>query len=634
MYKPKTVRSREHPFKIERLQANRINLDGVEIKPPTGKKITAPVFKKQRPDEEISQDESIDLERTAELAKQFLQLLEKGKAARPAAEPDELPVEPIGFEIGQAFYLLPQLGAIDHPLLYGTIHAVKIPVASRAWLVCLDQLRTYGWPLSGIDKFLNDSADIVMRDALFDVRSDDASNPNKKINNVEKFSTWWPSPDRQNARIEKNIDKVLDAIRSQYAPENPFRVSNYEAVIAGKEQPKAPPAKVDFTDGDHVWPDILRNFNQTVKKIQGINGLDINYGWECTYQKQRDWVPLEFEIIDPHTKELNIKTRREFEDMYGLTPYLYLSSYAWKLLMFTLLIAEKIITEESIPEEYKDSHDELRTSVQFEQDGHDKHAPARWNITTKLVKQVIVEALTKDGDIPEAEDWVKRNISKVDLKHYRIFLSKIELDHRAQATCQLPDEEKSLREWCDLMKNPNEIYPLLHVMLNVDAPEESAQFKSYKYYQQFIYLAYYNGKYHARLISDAPLKLFRALMIEQYGGKVEQRDSYSKCFKEFSDNVWDAIKRSGHLPGAQEMPGNYRNLLETLYFMGKERKCYDPLKPLSPFNQGVIFSTTPVLTREQVGKFTEDDKRRMALQPASADIKIPGLTWDLEKLSL
>lgn len=523
-----------------------------------------------------NQEQDINkLKAAYEIAKQLIDVVGKMGSKQDAV--DEPEIKEFVFNIGQSFYILPILTGIDHPMLVGTTYARKIPVGSRAWLVCLDQLRTYGWPEKIISKFLEDSAQIVKHDALYDCYETEAGS-GKRINFVEKFCTYWPDPSRQRERIKRNTDKVLSAIKAQYAPENPFRPQNYNAVVVGKETPKAPPAPVSFTDPDgKVWPNILRHFIAVKNKIKEISPVP-TFGWECVPLKDQPWVPVEY--------------RQEFEAKFGLTPYYYLPPMQWKRYMFTLLEAQQLISGDAIPKESKLN----KEFVQLDASG-------RWSIIAP---------------------------GKGESHAFRVFDATIEMNNTACP--KITDGELSLREWCDFMKDPSQIYPLLHVILNVDVPPESAQFEKPKYYDQFVYLAYYNKEYHERLIADAPLKLFRDLLVKQYGGEHQVGDGYSVCFKRFLDNIWAGIERSGLLPRgpdgktiATKLPDQWRNFLETLYTMGKERKCYDPNMPLTAINITLGIPSTKALTRDQISNLSAEQRKIMARSNSLSTLVIPSI---------
>jgi hypothetical protein len=550
----------------------------------TGYKIPDVVKPVQKPQVQNlpQQQQPVDLGVAYELAKQLVDIMNRNsKVQGTVGQNDEPVIKELTFRIGQSFNALPILSSIDHPMLIGTSYARKIPIGSRAWLVCTDQMRTYGWPQHLIQKSFDLSAEIVKHDALYDCIEIEPIT-GKRINHVEKFCTYWPDPSRQRERIKRNTDKILNAIRSQYAPENPFRPQNYNEVTAGKEKPKAPPVAISFFDSEREWKDILRNFTIVRNKIKEISPVP-TFGWECTFPKDQPWIPVEY--------------RQQFEAKYGLVPYFYMPPIQWKRLMFTLMEAEKMITDDAVPQDSKLS----KEYVQLD-------AKGRWSLT--------IPGVDKDTA-------------------FRVFLSDVEMD--TVACPKITEGQLTLREWCDFMKNPASIYPLLHVILNVDVPSESAQFEKAKYYNQFIYLAYFNNNYYERIIADAPLKLFRDLLLRQYGGMNQgltpaASQNYSDCFKRFSDNIWAAIQRSGLLPRDTSgnitittMPDEWRNFLESLYSLGEnEKKCYDPSKPLSNTNITLGVPSTKVLTREQISALSLEQRKLLAKENSITSLVYPG----------
>lgn len=537
------------------------------------------------------------------MATQFIDLMKKKDLLR-IIEQDESVLKEFVYREGRDFVVLPELGTVENPLLEGTSHAQQVSVGTHAWLVVLDQLRTYGWPLEKIEKFLEKSAEVVKRDALFDVYEIDSTS-NKRINKIEEFCMYWPHQEREAERLKHNSDKILDAIRKQYAPQNPFRPHNYEAVLAGREQPKGPPQKVTFVDGGYSWTNILRNFTEVVVKIH-VNGNTKTQVYECTYPKGTNWVPDTFyedeSFLGGLVERKNVLTRQKFEAMYGLIPYYYLKPMQWKKYMYTLLQASG-----------KLSNDVLEK---------DEKVPPEFIASDSIGRKFIFSSGKTEKLI---------NGKLMDVRNgYRIFQNEIKLDFNYCNTSKNGDldNELSLRQYCNLMSDRITNYPLIYLLLNVEPPEESYEFASQDFYKQFVYLAYYRGKYYRRLTMDAPLRFFRDLFLYHYAGIPEKNDLDDQCFQRFKKNVYEAIKSSGLFSiddSKDEIKSQWAVVLEDLYNMDSNdrEKCYDPSKQKWATKKLSITSSflPSMMTKTDIETLSEKRKEELINESISKSIE-------------
>jgi uncharacterized protein YciI len=156
---------------------------GGPIKPITGviqyktkeAETEAPKEKKEINVAEL-QDRMKVLEEGQKALKEHIALLTKSEEKDDTEEIKELTLN-----VGGSFVLLPQLGGVKFPFS-DLERPLYISVGSLTWLKSLDILRTYGYPRSAIEDFLQKSAEVVNRDAI---TTGDCTK-----DNVEEFCTW------------------------------------------------------------------------------------------------------------------------------------------------------------------------------------------------------------------------------------------------------------------------------------------------------------------------------------------------------------------------------------------------------------------------------------------------------------
>lgn len=258
-------------------------------------------------------------------------------APQPPSRPDEPLITDLKFEPGDSFYALPELGYVEHPIMKGTSNSIRIAVGTIAWLHALDQIRTLGFPRDQIQMFLDESAEVVKRDALFDCWMEDSAT-GKRVNKVEYFCYMWPDPSRQYIRylfiyqtwfyvtlprIAMNIRKIFQKIREQASGTNPFLPTNIEQLSKDHSiKPECPPRKFDFIDDDgNTWENFFRNFTEAKKKLVSVDPFP-TWSWECRPPKGVDWIPSEY--------------KHRFLKAFQLEKYYYIDPNLWKRYLLTL----------------------------------------------------------------------------------------------------------------------------------------------------------------------------------------------------------------------------------------------------------------------------------------------------------
>lgn len=84
---------------------------------------------------------------------------------------------------------------------------------------------------------------------------------------VEAFCLWWPDQSKQNQRIKKGIDDLIEDIRNAFKGINPFAPQNDALVREGKEKAKGPPSVISVRVGSLELKDFLRNWTVVAKKV-------------------------------------------------------------------------------------------------------------------------------------------------------------------------------------------------------------------------------------------------------------------------------------------------------------------------------------------------------------------------------
>lgn len=160
---------------------------------------------------------------------------------------------------------------------------------------------------------------------------------------------------------------------------------------------------------------------------------------------------------------------------------------------------------------------------------------------------------------------------------FEIFKAELAIDHRVCP--ELPEHIHTLREWCTLYEDINKYYPLLHVILNVEAPPKNGPM-SPEYYEQVVYTAMFNNKKHLRLSADAPARLFAKLMVKEFSGKPKKGDNVDSCYLRFRDNVIEQMIECGFYTEAQKdtITSEYEPLLRKLFAWDGQRSCYNIAK--------------------------------------------------------
>jgi hypothetical protein len=511
------------------------------------------------------------------IKKQLDDIQDNEKAVEEVLKPQEAP-KALEIEIGESFYSVPLLGTVPHPMLEGTEHATEIRVGSQAWLTTYDQLIAHGASKKIISDFIDFSAAVVKRDALYDVT--EKLSDGTRVNRVHQFSQVWFDPVRHSVKVNEAIKKLLGDIRTQH-PEA-FRPNNWEELYQGKATvPKGPPKPVDFfvkvkhngVEKEHKFENILRHFTVPVRKIQGVDkdGKAL-YDWECTYPKGTNPIPSEH--------------RTELQNIYDMVPYKFVDPKDWQTYMLALHAAEKTISDADVPAELR------------------------------LPKEAVQVDLTGRYCI---------TVSDEADRSYRLSKVVVTLENR---NCPQFGDEITLREWistCDAFTKTKDVdmYPLIHVILNVEAPAVSSQFTKQSEYNKLVYTAnHFDGQLHHRLSADAPVKLFRQLLLQEYAD-AKPEEGFGKCQEKFRSNVYADVRSTAigkALP--TKMPAAYQSVLDTLFTMGgRERSCYDPSKPAGR-TQTINFGPVP-FKKDEIIRMNRAELRKLALTPASNRISIP-----------
>lgn len=146
-------------------------------------------------------------------------------------------------------------------------------------------------------------------------------------------------------------------------------------------------------------------------------------------------------------------------------------------------------------------------------------------------------------------------ITLEDGRTYRAYQMDLDL----QRDCPSELRQRSLRDWCAV----RESYPLLHLLLNLDAPFDE-DLRVYRYEVPT------EGKTLFRLVADAPLSVFRDLLVSTVQTSAQQKRQWPACENDFIDAVYLAMRKSGLGPNLPEKPSaRDRGLLQTLYRLGR-----------------------------------------------------------------
>lgn len=94
--------------------------------------------------EEPKKEEVYDAEKVKTLEKQIELLKLEFEKLKTKDVEDEKEMKELTFNVGGSFTLLPEIGAVVHPLTSTWTKPIYVPVGSISWLKTLDQLRAYG----------------------------------------------------------------------------------------------------------------------------------------------------------------------------------------------------------------------------------------------------------------------------------------------------------------------------------------------------------------------------------------------------------------------------------------------------------------------------------------------------------
>lgn len=199
----------------------------------------------------------------------------------------------------------------------------------------------------------------------------------------------------------------------------------------------------------------------------------------------------------------------------------------------------------------------------------------------------------------------------------RLYIEKIKMN--TKPCLNLVKGEFSLREVCEVNQIMKELYPLGHILLSVEPRRNHSYFvKNPTAWNHFAYNVSKNGKSYPRLYADAPFKLFRDFMIEEYAGDGENADTPSKCLDRFIKNVYRAITVCGiqkDLP--KEPSAEYRKWITQIFTLGGKEECPEHLKPkpVQTTSAGVSVIEVPknikTYSREEINNMPEAIKRQM-----------------------
>lgn len=490
-----------------------------------------------------------DIDKTIKDVQQLLKLLQDQKEVKKEKEliieknklQDIKEIKPFDIKLGKTSLVLPIPGTVPNPLIYGTNGKnYQVHVGTKDWHHTLDMMRAQGWPTEGnlgIKDFLKRSADVVERDLHFDVwaKIPDPSNPKtqRKINMVEWFCNWFPDFTRQDERLAVNWAKLHKAIREQ----NPGArlPSNYTDLKTGKSEQACPPKPFDFQYIDKkgqrkVAKNFLRHMtfwdkSQPTFALYGTTGLKEVFECGPKPGEERSW-------IDP----VDVK---DVEEAFDLQEFRYMYP--------------------------------------------DKFNQYLYNLTAPFGKDdsTIVRQMDKDG-----KAYI--SVQFPDGGAYKVWYAQIPLAYPVCAKKE--DKGVSLREWCELLcrggtqdkessctmsENLNgELYPLIHVILNVHPPKSDAINGIPDALKRHIYSAKVSGSIVRRMYADAPLSVFQKQMIKQYGQGMLQTDSHDECLEKFIENVWKVCKSRNLFKFKDDsVPTRYREILTRLFEYGGHTGC-------------------------------------------------------------
>lgn len=236
---------------------------------------------------------------------------------------DALKIKEVEFSQSANLVILPQIGGIEHPLYVGTPKAFNVSVGSRAWLHTYDELRASRWSLEFLKDWMKRSADIIKRDALYEVIDSEDNN------RVEEFSMWFPDASRQEDRLDVGYSTLISAVRSQ-SRKNPF-LPEIEVDEKGTSKDVCPP-KFDFHFKGVKMTNFLRHWTSYNKNtpMYDIVGNTATQNFECGPPPgmRHSWVPLEW--------------RKEIEKEFDLLKFDYVDPSIYQSYLVTLTKPEKL----------------------------------------------------------------------------------------------------------------------------------------------------------------------------------------------------------------------------------------------------------------------------------------------------
>lgn len=463
-------------------------------------------------------------------------------------------IKPVDYTTTGSFILLPQLGTVRCPILNET--EPQPSVGSRYFLQCLDQMRAIGTPKAVIDEFLDQAADVVKRDAFFEVRVG-KKGESDRVNYIEQFCQWFPNEDKQQIRIQNGVDKLISDIRHSLGGSglNPFRPKNNEALTtygSASIKPKGPPAVTTVTLQGEVFDDFLAKWTAVKRKMnfQEKGGPDY---WECVPENGNyydlAWIPDQY--------------RQRIEELYDLTPFRFCDPEQFVKYMVTLQNAEEKMNDPK--------NDQWIEKIEKE-DGKYEYS---------ILVQTTADSVTEN-----------RTIRTFKLKEKGISLN-------VKSCPDVLTNEITLRDIINC--NPTlleEYYPLLRLMLNVepnvdnsptmsdpryrdyflDAPSEVEKLKSKIYIYEFFWKDQKGLRQKVkRLSADAPYKVFRELMVAEYGKPIKGINDKKNCVDRFIEQVWK-VTRANWRPmslASEPLPAEVPKFVEDLLrdMMGSEFSC-------------------------------------------------------------
>jgi hypothetical protein len=159
-------------------------------------KISKAKKKKKKKKEKVETDEKT-LTKLQKKIKLLADEINRLKAPKNKKKKNEKLISDIKLIVEESFIFLLASGEIYHPVLYNQSKMLGINSGSIARLTTLDHMRAFEYPLKCINKFLEESAEVINRD-LFPPISVIAET-------VERFCLEWSDIFKQSQRIKKGF---------------------------------------------------------------------------------------------------------------------------------------------------------------------------------------------------------------------------------------------------------------------------------------------------------------------------------------------------------------------------------------------------------------------------------------------